>query len=71
MLVAKARRHQHLDRIAEQLGPCVSEELLGLRIDQRDATVHAHNHHRVRRRLEQRAEPVVGFNGTRARSRNM
>ena len=59
MLAAEARGHQHLDRVAEQLGACVSEELLGLSIDQCDTAVHADYHHRVRRRLEQRTELIL------------
>ena len=59
MLVAEPRRHHHLDCVAEQLGALVAEELLGLRVDQRDTAVRAYNHHRVRRRFEQRAELVL------------
>ena len=38
----------------------VAEELFGLRVDQHDAPVLADQHHRVRRNLQQRAEPLVG-----------
>src|SRR5260370_1270176 len=68
MLVAKPRRNQHLDRVAEQLVASVAEELLGLRIDQRDAAVATDDHHSVRRRFEQRAKLVVRFDDMRWRS---
>ena len=58
--VAEARRHQHLDRVAEQLGARESEQPLGLRIDERNSAVAADDHHRVRRRFEQRTELVAG-----------
>ena len=59
MLAAKARRHQHLDRVAEQLGAGVTEELFGLRVDQHHAAVVADQDHRVGRGFEQRAKAVV------------
>src|SRR5260370_301977 len=47
VLVAEPCGHQYLDRIAEQLGARVSEELFRLRVDQRDTAVLADYHHRV------------------------
>jgi hypothetical protein len=52
MLVTKAVRHQHFNRVAEQLGAGVAKELFGLRIDQHHTAVLGHQRHRVGRRLE-------------------
>jgi hypothetical protein len=59
MLSAKARRNQRLDRVAEQLVATVAEELLGLRVDQRDAALSIDDHHRVGRRFDQTAVVLV------------
>ena len=61
MFATKTRRHQHIHRVAQQLGAGVAEELLGLCVDQHDAPVLACQHHRVGRGFEQRAEPRVSF----------
>src|SRR5260370_1239258 len=60
MLVAKPLRNQHLDRVAEQLVASVTEEFLGLRVDQRDAEVATEDQLRVRRGFEQVVYLVLG-----------
>ena len=52
--------HQHLHRLADELVPSVPEQPLGLGVDQGDPPVPLDAHHRVRRRLEQTAEPGAG-----------
>jgi hypothetical protein len=59
MRAAKALWHQHPDLVAQQLVPRVSEKPFGLRIDQRDVAIRVDDDHRIRRRLEQRAEFVL------------
>src|SRR5207245_2245161 len=53
MRSSKPLGHQNLNRLPEQLLTGVAEQLLRLRIHQQDAALPAHDHHRVRRRLQQ------------------
>ncbi len=52
---------QNLDRAAEQLLARVAEQRLGLGVDQPDRPGTVHDHHRVRRRFQQRAKPLLGI----------
>ena len=71
MPVAKARRHQHLDGVAEQLRARVAEEPFGLRVDQDHAPFLIHQHHRVGRGLEQPAERLELLSLSSARLRSV
>jgi hypothetical protein len=53
--------HQNLHRPAEQLRTPVAEQRLGLRVDQLDRPGTIHDHHRIRRSLQQRTEPLLGI----------
>jgi hypothetical protein len=56
----KALGDEQLDPLPDQLLAAVAEQLLGLRVDQQDTAVAVDDHHRVRRRLEQTAELLLG-----------
>ncbi len=57
--VAQVRRHEDVDLAADQLFPAVAEDRLDLCVDEHDLRVLVHDHHRVRRRLEQFLEALV------------
>ena len=58
VLRAKSLRHQQFDRLAEQLLAPIFEHLLGLRVDQFDASLGIHDHHRVGHGIGQGLESV-------------
>ena len=60
MRSSKPLGHQNLNRLPEQLLARVAEQLLRLRIHQQDAALTAHDHHRIRRRLQQTPELHLG-----------
>ncbi len=60
MRVAEALRHEGLDLSTDQLLPGVPEQLLRLRVDEHDPSLLVHDHHRVRRRLDELAELLLG-----------
>ncbi len=57
---AEPFRDEHLDRSSQQVLPGVSEEGLGLRVDELDRARLVDDHHRVGRRLQQRPETLLG-----------
>jgi len=48
--------HQRFDGQCAQLGPRITEQMLGLRIGQDNAALGVGNNHRIRRHLEERLE---------------
>src|ERR1035437_5837464 len=60
VLLTQARRHQTLDQLSQKLLPCVAEETLGLGVDEQDLPIPVHDDHRVRGRLQQTPELLLG-----------
>ena len=56
VLVAVARRHQHVDRLPDQLGARIPEQPLGLAVGEQDLAVAPDDHHRVGSGLEERGD---------------
>ena len=56
---AELRRDQDLDGLSDQVRAFVAEEDLRLVVDEGDGPVRAHDHHPVRRRLEQGPEALL------------
>jgi hypothetical protein len=54
----EARRHEHLDRLRQELRPPVAEEPLRLDIDELDLSAGVDHHHRAGRRFHHLAEAL-------------
>ena len=65
MMRTETTRDQQLDRLTQQFLTLITEQSLGLRIDQLDDARVVNDDHRVRRRLQQPPEPILGFPGER------
>ena len=57
---AEALGHERLDLLAHELVPVIPEQLLRLSVDEHDRSLVVHDHHRVRRRLHELAELLLG-----------
>jgi hypothetical protein len=60
MQAAEPFRDQHLGPLPDQFGAVIPEQGLHLRVDELDQAGLVHDHHGVRRRFKQPAEPPLG-----------
>ena len=60
MAAAETRRHQHLDRLADQLLDAVAEQLFGARIRGAHDAIFVGDEDGVRRKLKQPLDCVLG-----------